>query len=200
MDPILSNRSDDELVESFCQGNNEAFEELVLRYKNPLYQYILSLVKDEGAADDLFQDVFISLFKHAKTYKRQGKLKAWLFLTARNKVFNYFRDHKNTTSLDQTDDEGNAFLQETLPDNSRHALDELSWLELQETVRQAIEKLPPRQREMIYLRQYLSFQEIADTVGRPLGTVLADCHRGISKIKQLLAQQQPAQEETYETV
>ena len=180
MDPILSNRSDDELVDSFCQGNNEAFEELVLRYKNPLYQYILSLVKDEGAADDLFQDVFISLFKHAKTYKRQGKLKAWLFLTARNKVFNYFRDHKNTTSLDQTDDEGNACLQET--------------------VRQAIEKLPPRQREMIYLRQYLSFQEIADTVGRPLGTVLADCHRGISKNKQKLAQQQPEQEETYETV
>lgn len=202
MDPILSNRSDDELVESFCQGNNEAFEELVLRYKNSLYQYILSLVKDEGAADDLFQDVFISLFKHAKTYKRQGKLKAWLFLAARNKVFNYFRDHKNMTSLDQTDDEGNAFLQETLPDNSRPVLDEMRWLELQETVRQAIEKLPPRQREMIYLRQYLSFQEIADTVGRPLGTVLADCHRAISRIKQLLAQQIPAtqEEKHYETV
>lgn len=196
MDPIISNRSDDELVESFCQGQNEAFEELVLRYKNPLYQYILSLVKDEGAAEDLFQDVFIAFFKHARTYKRQGKFKSWLFLTARNKAFNYFRDHKITTSLDQTDEEGNTFLQDTLADNSRHVLEELSWLELQETVRQAIEKLPPRQREMIYLRQYLSFQEIADTVGRPLGTVLADCHRGLSKIKQLLAQQQVAQEET----
>ncbi len=200
MDPILLNQTDDELLDLFCQGNNEAFEELVLRYKNPLYQYILSLVKDEGTTDDLFQDVFLSLFKHARTYKRQGKLKAWLFLTARNKVFNYVRDHKNTASLDQTDDEGNAFLQDMLPDNSRPVLEELRWQEFQETIRQAIEKLPPRQKEVIYLRQYLSFQEIADTVGRPLGTVLADCHRGINKIKQLLAQQQPAQEEIYETV
>ena len=195
MDPILSNRSDDELIDSFCQGNNQAFEELVLRYKNSLYQYILSLVKDESAAEDLFQEVFISFFKHAAGYKREGKFKAWLFLTARNKVFNYFRDRKNTTSLDQTDEDGNAYLQDKLADDSRPALDELSWQELQETVRQAIEKLSPRQREMMYLRQYLSFQEIADTVGRPLGTVLADCHRAVQKIRQLVAQQ-AAQEET----
>ena len=195
MDPIISSRSDDELVESFCQGQNEAFEELVLRYKNSLYQYILALVKDEGATEDLFQDVFISFFKHARSYQRQGKFKAWLFLTARNKVFNYFRDHKNITSLDQTDEEGNAYLQEKLEDGNRPILEELGWLELQETVRQALDKLPPRQREMVYLRQFLSFQEIAEMVGRPLGTVLADCHRAIKKVRQLIAQE-AVQEET----
>ena len=187
-------QNDDELVASFCEGNNQAFEELVLRYKNPLYQYILSLVKNESTAEDLFQDVFISLFKHAGTYKPEGKFKAWLFLTARNKVLNYWRDTKNTTSLDQTDDDGNAYLQETLADNSRPVLEELSWQELQETVRQALEKLSPRQREMMYLRQFMSFQEIADTVGRPLGTVLADCHRAVKKLRQLIAQD-TAQEE-----
>ena len=180
-------QNDDELVVSFCKGNNQAFEELVLRYKNPLYQYILSLVKNESTAEDLFQDVFISLFKHAGTYKPEGKFKAWLFLTARNKVLNYWRDNKNATSLDQTDDDGNAYLQETLADNSRPVLEELSWQELQETVRQALEKLSPRQREMMYLRQFMSFQEIADTVGRPLGTVLADCHRAVKKLRQLIA-------------
>lgn len=187
-------RNDDELVASFCEGNNQSFEELVLRYKNSLYQYILSLVKDESTAEDLFQEVFISLFKHAATYKPEGKFKAWLFLTARNKVLNYWRDSKNTTSLDQTDDDGNAYLQETLADDSRPVLEELSWQELQETVRQALEKLSPRQREMMYLRQFMSFQEIADTVGRPLGTVLADCHRAVKKLRQLIAQD-TAQEE-----
>ncbi len=187
-------QNDDELVASFCDGNNQAFEELVLRYKNPLYQYILSLVKNESVAEDLFQEVFISLFKHAGTYKPEGKFKAWLFLTARNKVLNYWRDTKNVTSLDQTDDDGNAYLQETLADNSRPILDELSWQDLQETVRQALEKLSPRQREMMYLRQFMSFQEIADTVGRPLGTVLADCHRAVKKLRQLIAQDS-AQEE-----
>lgn len=187
-------QNDDELVVSFCEGNNQAFEELVLRYKNSLYQYILSLVKNESIAEDLFQDVFISLFKHAGTYKPEGKFKAWLFLTARNKVLNYWRDSKNETSLDQTDEDGNAYLQETLADDSRPVLEELSWQELQETVRQALEKLSPRQREMMYLRQFMSFQEIADTVGRPLGTVLADCHRAVKKIRQLIAQD-TAQEE-----
>ena len=182
-------QNDDELVASFCEGNNQAFEELVLRYKNSLYQYILSLVKNESVAEDLFQDVFISLFKHAQTYKAEGKFKAWLFLTARNKVCNYWRDNKQTLSLDQTDDDGNAFLQETIADNSRPFLDELTGKELEKAVARAADRLPPRQREMIYLRQFMSFQEIADTVGRPLGTVLADCHRAVKKIRQLIAEE-----------
>lgn len=182
-------QNDDELVASFCEGNNQAFEELVLRYKNSLYQYILSLVKEEGVAEDLFQDVFISFFKHAKTYKREGKFKSWLFLTARNKALNYFRDNKQTVSLDQTDDDGDAFLQETIADGSRSFLDELSEKELEKAVARAADQLPPRQREMIYLRQFMSFQEIADTVGRPLGTVLADCHRAVKKIRQLIEEE-----------
>lgn len=182
-------RPDDVLVASFCQGNNEAFEALVLRYKNPLYQYILSLVKDESTAEDLFQDVFISFFKHARSYRAQGKFKAWLFLTARNKVINHWRDHKQTASLDQTDEDGNAFLQEILPDKTPSALDELSFREFETSVARAIDQLPPRQREMIYLRQFMSFQEIAETVGRPLGTVLADCHRAVKKIRQILGSQ-----------
>lgn len=186
MDSIKHIQNDDSLVASFCDGNNQAFEELVLRYKNSLYQYILSLVKDESVAEDVFQEVFISLFKHAKTYKAQGKFKAWLFLAARNKVLNYWRDNKNGYSLDQTDDDGNAYLQDTLSDNSRPVLDELAGKELEKLVAWAADQLSPRQREMIYLRQFLSFQEIADTVGRPLGTVLADCHRAVKKIRQLI--------------
>ncbi len=189
MNLIQETRPDDALVASFCQGDNEAFEELVLRYKNPLYQYILSLVKEESTAEDLFQEVFISFFKHAKSYQAQGKFKAWLFLTARNKVLNHWRDHKQMTSLDQTDDDGNAFLQEILPDQEPTALEELSFREFESSVARAIDQLPPRQREMIYLRQFMSFQEIAETVGRPLGTVLADCHRAVKKIRQILGSQ-----------
>ena len=56
-------------------------------------------------------------------------------------------------------------------------------------IRRASLQLPPRQREMIYLRQYLSFKEIAELLERPLGTVLADCHRAIKKMRQLLEKQ-----------
>ncbi len=186
--------TDDELVVQFQHGDKTAFEQLVYRYKNSLYQYILSLVKDEGAAGDLFQEVFISFFKHIDSYKAQGKFKAWLFLAARNKVINYWRDTRADVSLDQTDEDGKAFLQEVLPDDSPLPLESLTGEETLEQIRKAADLLPPRQREVIELRQYLSFQEIADLLKRPLGTVLADCHRAVKKMQQLLRAQQVAEE------
>ncbi len=181
--------SDDKLVQLFAAGDNSAFEELVLRYKNSLYQYILSLLKDEGAAGDVFQEVFISLFKHAAGFTAQGKCKAWLFLTARNKAFNYLRDQKGIDSLDQPDEEGNEFLHETLPDGEADQLARLSSQEGLEKLKSAIDQLPPRQKEVIYLRQYLSFAEMAEVQHRPLGTVLADCHRAVAKVRSLLAKE-----------
>jgi len=187
MDPKLTGKSDDELVVLFQKtGSDKAFEEIVIRYKNSLYQYILSMVKDEGAAGDLFQEVFLSFFRHADSYSAQGKFKSWLFLTARNKVLNYFRDTRQPLSLDQTDEDGNFVFYDTLGDDQPSLLDALSAQELAEQIRQVSLKLPPNQREVIYLRQYLSFKEIAEVVNRPLGTVLADCHRGIQKMQQLL--------------
>ena len=195
MDPKLNERTDDELVLLFKSGSGEAFEELVYRYKNSLYQYIMAMVQDEGAAGDLFQEVFISFFKHADKYQPRGKFKPWLFLTARNKVLNFFRDRDPLASLDQTDEEGNAFLHDTLPDGAPSPLEGLAGRETEEEIRRASLALPQRQREMIYLRQYLSFKEIAELMDRPLGTVLADCHRAIKKMQHLLAAKQTAARE-----
>lgn len=184
----ITQQTDEALVLAFKQGQNEAFEELVYRYKNSLFQYIYGMVKETGAAEDLFQEVFVAFFKQKERFEVQGKFKSWLFLAARNRVFNFFRDTKQTVSLDQTDEDGNAFLQDILPQQEASVLEELSFRELEKSVAAAAEQLPPRQREMIYLRQFMSFQEIADTVGRPLGTVLADCHRAVKKMRSLLAQ------------
>ena len=186
----MSAQSDDELIQAFVGGTPEAFEELVLRYKNSLYQYIMSLVHDEGAAGDLFQDVFLALYKHAADFKAQGKVKAWLFLTARNKTLNYFRDRKEHISLDEPDEEGNKFWHEVLPDGEADYLKQLTSQEGLERLKKAIDSLPPRQKEVIYLRQYLSFAEMAEVQHRPLGTVLADCHRAVAKVRNLLASEE----------
>ena len=194
MNNTLTTHTDEDLVMAFLNGNNEAFEQLVYRYKNPLYQYIKGLVQDEGAAEDLFQEVFVSFFKQKERFEVRGKFKSWLFLTARNRVFNFFRDTKQTVSLDQTDEEGNAFLHDTLPDNEKLPLEQLTGAETAQQIRQAAQQLPPRQRELIYLRADFSFKEIAEMVGRPLGTVLADCHRAMQKMQEILAAQQAAEE------
>ena len=187
MDPKLQTFTDDELVSAFRQGDEQAFEMLVLRYKNPLYQYIMSMTQDEGAAADLFQETFISFFKNADKYEARGKFKSWLFLSARNRTLNFFRDRDKLSSLDGTDEEEGLSLHETLPDGTLPPLEALSGRETEEEIRRAALNLPQRQREMIYLRQYFSFKEIAQMLGRPLGTVLADCHRAVKKMQVLLA-------------
>nr|QGT50708.1 RNA polymerase sigma24 factor [uncultured Elusimicrobia bacterium] len=190
MDPRFSNYTDDELVSAFRQGDGQAFEELVYRYKNPLYQYIMSMTGDEGAAADLFQETFLSFFKRAEQYEARGKFKSWLFLTARNRTLNFFRDRDKLASLDQTaGDEESLSLHETLADGTPSPLEALTGRETEAQIRHAALQLPPRQREMIYLRQYFSFKEIAEMLGRPLGTVLADCHRAVKKMQTLLAQE-----------
>ena len=186
MERMINERTDDELVALFKEGSNEAFETLVYRYKNELYQYIISMVHDEGAAGDLFQEVFISLFKNADKYEARGRFKSWLFFMTRNRILNFFRDRDQLDSLDQTDEEGNSFLHDSLPSGELGALERLEGEQTLQEIRRASLKLPPKQREMIYLRQYLSFKEIAQVTGRPLGTVLADCHRAIKKMQQLL--------------
>lgn len=185
----LSVRSDDELVQLFAAGTPQAFEELLLRYKNGLYQYLLSLVHDEGAAGDLFQEVFLALFKHAANFKAQGKVKAWLFLTARNKTLNYFRDRKESISLDEPDEEGNEFWHEVLPDGEVDQLTRLESREGLQKLKEVIDTLPPHQQEMLYLRQYLSFAEMAEVLQKPLGTVLADCHRAVQKVRKIVSRE-----------
>ncbi|MBP3513318.1 MAG: sigma-70 family RNA polymerase sigma factor [Elusimicrobiaceae bacterium] len=189
MDPKLQTFTDDELVSAFRRGDEQAFEMLVLRYKNPLYQYIMSMTQDEGAAADLFQETFISFFKNADKYEARGKFKSWLFLAARNRTLNFFRDRDKLSSLDGTDEEDGLSLHETLPDGTLPPLEALSGRETEEEIRRATLNLPQRQREMIYLRQYFSFKEIAQMLGRPLGTVLADCHRAVKKMQSLLARE-----------
>ena len=184
----MNERTDDELVRGCQQGDETCFNELVYRYKNDLYQYILALVKDDGAAGDIFQEVFLNFYRRVGEYQAQGKLKSYLFTAARNRVLNYFRDADKAVSLDDTDEEGNAYLQEGIAGKDPTPLEGLAQAEGLERIRLASLELPEKQREVVYLKQLMTFQEVAEMLARPLGTVLADYHRGIKKMQQLLTE------------
>ena len=179
-------KTDDELIVAFQNGDSEGFNELVYRYKNTLYQYIVAMVRDEGAAGDIFQEVFLNFYRRLSEYRPEGKLKSYLFTSAHNRILNFFRDQKQDVSLDDTDEEGKAYLQEELAGDDPQPLEHLEQAELAEKIKKAALALPQTQREVIYLKQYMTFREAAEMLNRPLGTVLADHHRGIQKMKQLL--------------
>ncbi len=178
--------SDDELVAGFQNGDEQCFNELVYRYKNTLYQYILVMVRDEGAAGDIFQEVFLNFYRRIGQYRSEGKLKSYLFTAARNRVFNYFRDKDGVCSLDDTDEEGNPYLHDEVQGDDPSPLEKMEQAELGRRIQEASLRLPLSQREIIYLKQYMTFREAAQLLNRPLGTVLADHHRGIQKMQKML--------------
>lgn len=181
--------SDDELVAAFQRGDAQSFNELVYRYKNSLYQYIMALVRDEGAAGDIFQEVFLNFYRRVGQYQAQGKLKNYLFTAARNRVLNVFRDRAKLTSLDEPDEDGSAHWHEELPGTDLQPLEGLERAELAQRIRHASLRLPAAQREVIYLKQYMTFKEVAELVGRPLGTVLSDHARALQKMKKFLSEE-----------
>ncbi len=182
----MNERTDDELVQGCQRGQDECFNELVYRYKNSLYQYIVALVKDEGAAGDIFQEVFLNFYRRVSEYQAQGKFKSYLFTAARNRVLNYFRDMDRAVSLDDTDEEGNPYMHQEIAGKDRSPLENLTQAEGLERIKQASLSLPEKQREVVYLKQLMTFQEVAEMLKRPLGTVLADYHRGIKKMQETL--------------
>ena len=182
----MNQRTDDQLVQGCQQGDEECFNELVYRYKNSLYQYIVALVRDEDAAEDIFQEVFLGFFRRINEYQPEGKLKSYLFTSARNRVLNYFRDADKSVSLDDTDEEGNAYLHEGIAGKDVTPLEGMAQMESLERIKRASLALPEKQREVVYLKQLMTFQEVSEMVKRPLGTVLADYHRGIKKMQEML--------------
>ncbi|HUT85888.1 MAG TPA: RNA polymerase sigma factor, partial [Elusimicrobiales bacterium] len=155
---------------------------LMHQHKVPLYSYIFSMVKDEGTASDIFQEVFIKVFKNMASYKEQGKFKSWMFKIASNLVMDYFRKNKPM----QLDEYIN------LEDKTdKNPVDVLAKEEDVQIIKNAMDKLSPQDREVIYLRQYsaMSFKEISSALKLPLGTVLARASRTLKKLRVILGEQ-----------
>ena len=97
----LNLRTDEELVALFMSGNNEAFDELLQRYQEKLYNYILYIVRNNDVADDIFQETFVKVIVSLRQgrYKETGRFYAWLTRIAHNMLIDQFRFEKNEPHL-----------------------------------------------------------------------------------------------------
>ena len=158
-------------------GNKEKFGLLIEKYQDSLFTFILYSVKDEGNAKDILQETFIKALKEINKYKEEGKFKAWLWTIARNKVMDFYRKANKIVPLEE----------ETVKQKDETSKNDLGAIELYH-IKSLIENLPPEQKEVILMRQYLSFKEIAAVLDCPLGTVLARLNRAIKKIQKSLGE------------
>lgn len=175
-------KTDYELVRrAVDNGDQSAYAELLEKYRESIYFMFLKMVNNRDDAEDLTIEAFGKAFKNLHNYQPTFAFSTWLFRIATNNGIDFIRKKKlHTFSLDQsfTVDDGDEIsidIRSTGPDPEETLITE----QKKEVLRQFVEKLKPRYRRLIELRYYegLSYEEIADNLQIPLGTVKAQLFR-----------------------
>lgn len=183
----LKNLSDQELVTAYANGDNEAFDALLLRHKTRLFNYIFQMVRDRDISDDIFQETFVKAITTIKQgrYNDMGKFSAWLYRIARNLVVDTFRAEKNEGSLSTDDTDYDILNRRELAEDTIE--DVMVDLQIEEDLRRLIDELPDVQREVLNLRYYreLSFKEIAELTGVSINTALGRMRYAILNLRRL---------------
>ncbi len=184
---IFSPMSDEELVVSYSKGNDSAFDTLLSRHKQSVYNYILYTVKDNGLAEDIFQDTFIKAIITIKQgkYIESGKFKAWVMRIAHNLIIDYFRQKKNESIISKDEYEVDLFNNPSLCEDTVEA--QMVKTQVHDDVKKLICFLPDSQREVLEMRYYkdLSFKEIAEITGVSINTALGRMRYAILNIRKM---------------
>jgi len=177
----------DVLVNSAKSGDIAAFSELYGLYGKKILNYIFRLTGSREEAEDLMQDTFVLAFKNLDSLKENVKFQSWLFRIAQNNVFQKYRGKTpQLESIDVHDSSGELTSGITeLATPTKGPEDKLLSAELEKIVQRAINELPEKYRQVFVLSavQRLSYQEIAEIVGRSLASVKSDIHRARVEVR-----------------
>lgn len=183
-----------ELIRRVAAGERAAFRQLYETHSPRVYNLLIRLVGNRDDADELVQDVFLSLWSHADSIRGDSKLSTWLFRVTMNKAINFkkrggiFFQVKQLFSL-ETDDES---IIDKLPASEADNPDrQLERKEAQTQLADLLSELPPRQREVFLLHKLegLSYNEIAGDLHVSLGTVESLMHRAKENLQKVMARQ-----------
>ena len=177
----------------YVLGENRAFDELLARNQQKLYNYILFVVRDPELANDVFQDTFVKVITKLQEgkYTDSGKFSFWLTRIAHNIIMDGYRQQKSEHIVETTEDNDLSNLRcEDLLDINRE--NEFVNAQVMKDVRHIMEALPAAQREVVYMRFYqeLSFKEIAETTGVSINTSLGRMRYALINMRRMAKQHQ----------
>jgi RNA polymerase sigma-70 factor (ECF subfamily) len=191
--PIGPTATDQEVVLAARRGSDAAYRELVRRYERPVFSLIYRMVRDRELAEDLTQETFIKALNALASYRPEFKFSSWIFKIANNAAIDQLRRREvDTLSLDgsptaETQDAVEATALQ-VGSKGETPLDELEAREIGSAIEVAIGKLRPEYRSCIMLRHVegLAYEEIAENLNLPLGTVKTYIHRARNELRQYL--------------
>jgi RNA polymerase sigma-70 factor (ECF subfamily) len=180
--------ADEALALLYVGGDNRAFDELLARNQQKLYNYILFVVRDPEQANDVFQETFVKAITKLQEgkYTDSGKFSFWLSRIAHNVIMDTFRQTKSEHIVEASEDNDlNKLRTQDLMDLNRE--NEYVNSQIMQDVRHLMDTLPAPQREVVYMRFYqdLSFKEIAEATGVSINTSLGRMRYALINLRRL---------------
>ena len=182
----VQERTDESLLAEYLRGDRSAFRYLISRYRDELLHFLTRFLGSRAAAEDVFQETFLQVHLSADRFDPSRRFKPWLFTIAANKARDYHRKHgkRGAVSLSATishDEQGQRYvdlMEADLPSPEAPVVD----AERSRLVKTVVDAMPAHLREILLLSyfQRLSYNQIADTLEIPLGTVKSRLHTAVA--------------------
>ncbi len=186
----LKQMTDDMLVTLYLEGNNSAFDILLNRHQDRLFNYIFFLVRSREVAEDIFQETFVKAIVTLQQgrYQNDGKFAAWITRIAHNLVIDQFRVERNENAVSNDEAEFDLLNDAKLAEGTieNRMVNE----QVLKDVRALVDELPDCQREVVFMRYYqdLSFKEIAEMTGVSINTALGRMRYAVLNMRRIAAE------------
>ena len=183
---VNNKQTDADLLRRFANGEEEAFRELVTRYKHSLYAFLRRFINRDDLIEDVFQETFLQLFNSRASFDMSRPLRPWLFTIAANKAKDALRKQQRTfattmgtvsTSDEMTIDD----VLDSITSLNTTPYDEVSRNETSDAVREIIKDMPENLKEILILAYFhqFSYKHMAEMLSIPIGTVKSRLHTAV---------------------
>jgi len=181
----LKEASDEELVKAYLEGNQAAFEELVVRYQPVVMNMTYRLLGNRADAYDVCQEVFILLIRKLHSFRGESKFSTWLYRVSLNTCYDHARRSRRHLSLSESPDDDLPEMEERLPDEGADSPEAaMEREEIRARVQEAISLLPFKFREVIFLHDIsgYDYNQVAEILNINLGTVKSRLNRARNRL------------------
>jgi RNA polymerase sigma-70 factor (ECF subfamily) len=183
-------RTDEELLAAFQQGDVGAFEALLRRHRAPLFTFLVRMLGEREKAEDLAQETFLRIVKGAQAWEHRARFQTWLYTIARNLCVDQSRRDRfrRADSLDQTGPDDEPAMVDSVPAGDPSPDRGAESARLRPVLQKALLSLPPDQREVFILREQagMPFKEIAEMVGANENTVKSRMRYALEGLRKAL--------------
>jgi len=187
----LRNLEDQDLVSLYISGQEDAFEVLLMRHKNKIYNYIQMKLRDHALSQDVFQDVFFKIVQTLKkgNYNEEGKFLPWAMRIAHNLVIDHFRKANKVHMISETSSKNEDFnIFSILDMEEENVQDIITRTELEHQMVDLVEHLPESQKDILKMRIFkeMSFKDIADKEDISINTALGRMRYALINLRKLI--------------